>query len=103
MKIKCVFALFTASLFFLLLSCTKEGNEESISKNYSITYNGHYSSATIDVFEYDKNDPSKGFRDVGEKAVFWLSKGFIGITSIGMENAISYQKPMYSIRCVQDY
>lgn len=55
MKIKCVFALFTAILFFLLLSCTKEGNEENISKNYSITYNGHYSSATIDVFEYDKN------------------------------------------------
>lgn len=51
MKIKCIFALFAASIILSLSSCTKE----SVGKTYSITYNGHYSSATIDVFEYDKN------------------------------------------------
>lgn len=52
MKHKSIFALITASLIFLLSSCAKEENS---SKTYSVTYNGHYSSATIDIFEYDNS------------------------------------------------
>ena len=52
MNYKRIFAVFAASMIFLLSSCTKE---ESSSKTYSVTYNGHYSSATINVFEYDNN------------------------------------------------
>lgn len=52
MKHKSIFAVIAASMIFLLSSCTKE---ETSCKTYSVTYNGHYSSATIDVFEYDNN------------------------------------------------
>lgn len=47
MNYKRIFAVIAASMIFLLSSCTKE------EKTYSVTYNGHYSSATIDIFEFD--------------------------------------------------
>lgn len=52
MKHKSIIALIAAVLILLFSSCTKE---ESVSRTYSATYNGHYSSATIDIFEYDKD------------------------------------------------
>lgn len=52
MNYKRFFAVFVASMFFLFSSCTKD---ETSGKTYSVTYNGHYSSATIDIFEYDNN------------------------------------------------
>lgn len=46
-------------MVFALSSCTKEDNEDqSANRKYTVTYNGHYSSATINIFEYDSNgDP----------------------------------------------
>jgi len=59
MRQKIIFALITASIAFMLSSCTKDDNgNQSVNRSYSVTYNGHYNSATINVFEYDRNgDP----------------------------------------------
>jgi hypothetical protein len=48
MRSKSIIALIAASVFFILSSCTKE-------KSYYVTYKGHYSYATINIFEYDKD------------------------------------------------
>jgi hypothetical protein len=59
MRQRLVFALVAVSMVFILSSCTKEGNgSQGANRNYSVTYNGHYNSATINIFEYDGNgDP----------------------------------------------
>lgn len=59
MKQRIIFALIATSMFFMLSSCAKEDNgNQSANRSYSVTYNGHYNSATINVFEYDRNgDP----------------------------------------------
>ena len=59
MKKLSIFTFFAISMIFLLSSCSKEdGISQNGSKTYSVTYNGHYSSAAIDIFEFDINgDP----------------------------------------------
>lgn len=53
MKHKRIFAVIAASMIFLLSSCTKE---ESINRNYTVTFNGSYGySTTIRVFECNEN------------------------------------------------
>ena len=59
MKNRVILALVALGMFFILSSCTKEGiGNQGTNRNYSVVYNGHYSSATINIFEYDGNgDP----------------------------------------------
>lgn len=74
------FCLFLLVSVLMLAGCTKEDNgNQGANRKYTVTYNGHYSSATINIFEYDSNgDP---IYHVGGKFYQGRSKEFTAQSS----------------------
>ena len=67
-------------MVFALSSCTKEDNvNQGANRKYTVTYNGHYSSATINIFEYDSN--GEPIYHVGGKFYQGKSKEYTAQTS----------------------